>query len=294
MHSDSHYKGRFAPTPSGPLHFGSLVTALASWLDAHYHQGEWYLRIDDIDPPREQPGAADTICYQLDNFGLHWHKKIYQSQRHSAYQAAIEKLLAHQTAFYCRLSRRQLAARQYGHPGKIAAVVDDKDCAIRVIVDNQTRTYRDRFQPDYQVNLQTLGGAFVICRRDGLFAYHLACAVDDTEFGITSVIRGADLLTSTAQQQHIMRLLGQLPPSYGHTPLITAANDKLATSCGYTAINIQQSSALLYDALRCLGLAPPCSLTNATVTDILAWGIAHWPPDHPSASIDIHHLSTDT
>lgn len=285
------YRGRFAPTPSGPLHFGSLVTALGSWLDAHQQQGEWWLRIDDIDPPRQQSGAADTICRQLDAFGLGWDKKILQSQRGAHYQAAVEQLLAQGDAFYCALSRQQLADFPQGHPGKTVAVPAAPDTAIRLAVDITTRRYHDLFQPDYSANLQELGGAFVIHRRDGLFAYHLACAVDDAQLGMTHVLRGADLLASTPQQCWLLHCLRQSAPCYGHLPLVLEDGEKLGKSAGSAQLDLAQRQTLLLRAMTALGLAPPADLAQAGVADILAWGVAHWCRDTlPTAAIDIHQV----
>lgn len=272
------YRGRFAPTPSGPLHFGSLTVALASWLDARSHQGEWWLRIDDIDPPREQPGAADQICRQLEQYGLHWDKKIYQSQRLNLYQQAVNQLLTQGDAFYCALSRTDLETTyQNHHPGQRVAVTPAPNTAIRLTVPNTPITVFDHFRPPLEVNLQQLGGAFVIQRRDGLFAYHLATAVDDVEMGMTEIVRGADLLECTAHQIHIMQCLGHQPPNYDHLALIVDHGQKLAKSLGSASIGDKSNPALLIKALKAIGLTPDTTLTNAPVADILCWGIEQWP-----------------
>lgn len=285
------YRGRFAPTPSGPLHFGSLFVALASWLDARHHQGEWWLRIDDIDPPRQQAGAADIICRQLEAAGLEWDKKILQSQRSSHYLAAIEQLLDEGHAFHCRLSRKQLAAIPQGHPGKSAAVAATRNSAVRLAVDDQELQLNDLYQPSYLINLQTIGGAFVIHRRDRYFAYHLACAVDDAQLGMTHIIRGADLLATTAQQQLVMQRLGYPTPLYGHLPLIMDGKDKLAKASGAASISDMPAPLLLCKALAALGMSPPASLTKAPVTAILDWGVAHWPQaELPQTPLDINQL----
>lgn len=282
------YRGRFAPTPSGPLHFGSLVTALASWLDARAHDGEWWLRIDDIDPPRQQAGAIDRICYQLESLGLCWDKKILQSSRHQAYAAAIDTLLNSGNAFYCRLSRRQLAAFPQGHPGRSAAVSDSHNAAVRLCVCDHIQDYSDLIAPAYRVNLQARGGAFVIRRRDGLYAYHLACALDDADFGMTHVIRGADLLAATPQQCHLLASLGRSTPLYGHLPLVVENGVKLGKSLGSAAIDTRSPGQTLWRALAILGQRPPASLENATVTAILDWGVIHWEQALiPSQSIEL-------
>jgi glutamyl-Q tRNA(Asp) synthetase len=289
--SSIQYRGRFAPTPSGPLHFGSLVTALASWLDARHSQGEWWLRIDDLDPPRQQPHATDTICRQLDSFGLHWDRKVLQSSRLAVYQAAVDQLLTSSHAFYCQLSRQQLADFPHGHPGPSVAVPAGPDTAIRLVVDDSALLLHDLFQPPTHVNLQDQGGAFVIRRRDGFFAYHLACAVDDANLGMTHVLRGADLLPCTPQQQQIMRCLGKTPPLYGHLPLITRGGEKLSKSSGSASLDDLPPATQLHQALRLLGLSPPAALTNASVTAILAWGVEHWSREHlPTQPVDINNL----
>lgn len=288
MIANTHYRGRFAPTPSGSLHFGSLVTALASWLDARQQAGEWWLRIDDIDPPRELPGAADKICRQLEAFGLEWDKKLLQSHRSEAYQDAIEQLLTNAHAFYCRLSRQQLAALDNRHPGAHVAVAAAPDAAIRLAVDDVNRSHTDLIAPAYHANLQTLGGAFVIRRRDGLFAYHLACAVDDATLGITHVLRGADLMDSTPQQHWIMQCLGWQPPRYGHLPLVLDGTHKLSKSSASAALT---SEYQLWQALNALGQQPPAELAQAPVADMLDWGVAHWSRARlPSGTIDIHQV----
>ena len=170
------YRGRFAPTPSGPLHFGSLVTALAGWLDARYHGGQWLLRIDDLDPPRQQPGAVDTILRQLDAFQLHWDgEPVYQSRRSDRYQRAVDTLLAGGKAFYCTLSRKQLKALDHIHPGPAVAQPPGPDRAVRLAVPDTPLWLDDRLQGRVHADLALEGGAFVIRRRDGLFGYQLAC-----------------------------------------------------------------------------------------------------------------------
>lgn len=254
--SSPRYRGRFAPTPSGPLHLGSLVMAAASWLDARHHQGEWWLRIDDIDPPREQPGAADRIQRQLDAFALHWDGPVhFQSQRHDAYEQAVQRLLRDGHAFYCRLSRTELARYGQLHPGPAVAVPDPHDAAVRLAVASIPLCFDDRFQGRCCYHLDQQEGAFVIRRRDGLYAYQLACALDDAELGITDVVRGMDLLDSTARQLHVMHCLQLSPPRYGHLPVVLGADGtKLSKSAGAAAIDHGQARATLQQALAHLGL----------------------------------------
>ena len=273
------YRGRFAPTPSGPLHFGSLVAALASWLEARAHQGLWLVRIDDLDPPREVPGAADTILFQLEQFGLYWDGSVhYQSQRHDAYQQAIEQLLRQQDAFYCSLTRKELAALDHHHPGSAVATDASADAAIRLAVPDRQLCYQDGIQGRVCNNLHRDGGAFVIRRRDGLFGYQLACALDDADDGITHVLRGADLLDSTLRQRWLLECLGRTAPHYAHLPVVTDGRDtKLSKSGGSQALDPGRASQLLSAALHCMGLQPSTDLHGASPTTLLEWGKLHYP-----------------
>ncbi len=274
------YIGRFAPTPSGPLHFGSLVTALASWLDARYHGGRWLLRIDDLDPPRQQPGAADTILFQLEAFGLHWDGEVhYQSRRYDAYHAAVQRLLDQGQAFYCSLSRQQLAELGNIHPGPVLARPPGPDQAIRLSVPDAPRHFEDRVQGRVSGNLQEQGGAFVIRRRDGLFAYQLACALDDTDQGITDVVRGCDLLASTLRQRHVLECLQAMPPAYAHLPVVMAADGgKMSKSAGASMLDSEHPGPGLFAALASVGLTPGAELRRAPVDEQLAWARRHWHP----------------
>jgi len=274
------YRGRFAPTPSGPLHFGSLVTALAGWLDARYHGGQWLLRIDDLDPPRQQPGAVDTILWQLEAFQLHWDcAPVYQSGRNHAYQQAVDRLLVGGKAFYCTLSRKQLKALDDIHPGPVAAQPPGPDRTVRLAVPDTPRYLDDRLQGRVRADLALEGGAFVIRRRDGLFSYQLACALDDTELGITDVVRGSDLLASTLRQQWVLECLSKPAPCYAHLPVVMdPAGGKMSKSAGAAAIDSERPGPFLFAALRCVGLTPPTELRAAVATEQLAWARAHWSP----------------
>ncbi len=284
------YRGRFAPTPSGPLHFGSLTTALASWLDARYHHGEWWLRVDDIDPPRQKAEYITTICRQLETLGLVWDKRLLQHSRYEAYRAARDALLASGEAFYCDLSRRQLREMNDCHPGISVACAPAEGLNVRLAVPDQPRIYGDLFLSPYTVNLQTEGGAFVVWRRNGMVAYQLACAVDDGELGITHVIRGRDLLASTPRQQQVMHTLGLTAPTYGHLPLMVDGADKLSKSTGSADLDMTRPAALLWQALHALGQRPPADLPQS-VSAILDWGVANWSPERlPQQPVDIHQL----
>ena len=276
------YRGRFAPTPSGPLHFGSLVAALASWLDARANGGEWLVRIDDLDPPREVPGAADAILLQLEQFGLVWDGSVrYQSQHHEAYQGAVEQLLADHHAFYCTLTRKQLTALNHNHPGISAAAPGSDDASVRLAVPDSELCFDDGIQGRVCNNLHQDGGAFVIRRRDGLFGYQLACALDDANDVITHVLRGADLIDSTLRQRWLLECLGRPAPLYAHLPVVTDGRDtKLSKSGGSEALAPARASQLLSAALHCMGLQPPKDLQGAPPASLLEWGKLHYPEHH--------------
>lgn len=271
------YRGRFAPTPSGPLHLGSLLVAVASYLDARSQGGTWLVRIDDIDPPREVPGAATMQLHQLAAHGLHWdEQERYQSQRHPAYQAAVEQLLRAGHAFHCVLSRRDLTTLGGRHPGPACAVSPAPDRAVRLAVPARPIRFDDRLQGPQQLNLAEQEGPFVIRRRDGLFAYQLACALDDADDSITDVLRGVDLLSSTHRQLHVLDCLGRPRPRYGHLPvLVDHYGVKLSKSAGSAALT-SNVSANLQQTLALLGLPPPRELHGVSCPALLAWAIPRW------------------
>lgn len=273
------YRGRFAPTPSGPLHFGSLLAALASWLEARACGGEWLVRIDDLDPPREVPGAADTILFQLEQFGLEWDETVrYQSRRQAAYQDAVAQLLEQGNAFYCTLTRKQLATLNHNHPGKSVAKAASPQASVRLAVPDHELCYQDLIQGKTCNNLHQDGGAFVIRRRDGLFGYQLACALDDADDHITHVLRGADLIDSTLRQRWLLECLQRPAPHYAHLPVVTDGRDaKLSKSAGSDALDPTRASYLLGAALYCMGLPVPAELQGAAPATLLEWGRAHYP-----------------
>ena len=273
--SPERYCGRFAPTPSGPLHLGSLVTAVASWLDARQHEGQWLLRIDDIDPPREQPGAADEIQRQLNAFGLHWDgDTLFQSHHHDRYRQAIEQLLAADLAFHCSMSRTQLANMGNHHPGPVAAVSASEDTAVRLAVPDEETCFDDALYGRCCLNLESAGGAFVIRRRDGLYAYQLACAVDDCYPDITHVLRGDDLLDSTFRQLHVLTCLDKQAPRYAHLPVIKdAKGNKLSKSAGSAALDMTAPHRDMHRALTYLGISVAA---NAPPSEQLAQALPQW------------------
>ena len=216
------YIGRFAPSPTGPLHLGSLIAALASYLHAHSHNGQWLVRMEDLDPPREMPGAADSILRSLEAHGLHWHGEVmFQSQRLEAYQAALESLHSRQLVYPCDCTRARLT--------KLGGIYDghcrNRDnlqapFAWRLKVQDRSIQFDDQWQGPQKQNLALELGDYILKRKDGLFAYQLAVVVDDIKQGVNWIIRGSDLLDSSARQLYLFELLGNASVNFGHIPVI--------------------------------------------------------------------------
>lgn len=278
----SNYIGRFAPSPTGPLHMGSLYTAVASYLDARARQGQWLLRIEDLDPPREQPGATASIIRSLEAHGLLWDGDImYQSQRHAAYDAALDWLLEHHLAFYCHCSRQSLAAWPDTYPGfcRNHRQKPDYPCAIRLKADLPARPFTDRL-----MGLQTPGEVdknlfldFVIFRKDGFHAYQLAVVIDDIAQGVTHIVRGSDILDSTFRQEYLYRYLGQPLPQYLHLPLVLGHDgQKLSKQNLAPAIDDRNACSNLLQVLQWLGQPLPPAAHQSTPGALLAWAAAHW------------------
>ncbi|HSX51806.1 MAG TPA: tRNA glutamyl-Q(34) synthetase GluQRS [Cellvibrio sp.] len=289
--TNSSYIGRFAPSPSGPLHFGSLVSALASYLDAKANRGQWLVRMEDLDPPREQPGAAKAILQSLEDHGLHWDGTvIYQSQRSNAYQSCLDALLQAGLVYPCTCSRQDLTAMGGIYNGHCrnhpidSTTNDHNNIALRLklydLPDRATSElihFNDIFQGPQTQNLRTQAGDQILKRRDGFFAYQLAVVVDDIAQGITHIIRGSDLLEVTGRQLFFFDLLGATLPQFGHVPLAIQANgQKLSKQNHAKAIDGKRAGRNLWDGLAFLGQEPPAELTEASTAEVLDWGINHW------------------
>lgn len=282
------YTGRFAPSPTGPLHFGSLVSALASFLDARAHHGRWLLRIEDIDPPREVPGAAASIARQLDAHGLHWDGEIlYQSGRATQYRDALRRLAATGSLFLCDCTRERLRRLDGNYDGACRArVLTDPDressgYALRIRTgDAPVIHFTDWLHGrSLATHLERTGGDFVLRRRDGLFAYQLATAVDDAAQGISHVVRGNDLLESTPRQIFLLRALGVPVPAYGHVPVMTdSAGRKLSKQNHAPALDVARAGDNIFRALTWLGQNPPSAAAGASVAELLHWASQHWSP----------------
>jgi len=282
------YVGRFAPSPSGPLHFGSLVAALGSCLDARHHGGKWLLRIEDVDTPRTVPGAADAILATLERFGFAWDGEVvWQSRRTDAYHAALEQLKRSGAVFPCACTRREMAdsalardgSRRYPGTCRDGLPPGRSARAWRVRAEGVIR-FDDGVQGPQQEDLERDVGDYVVLRADGLFAYQLAVVVDDAAAGITHVVRGADLLDSSARQIHLQHLLGVAQPAYAHLPVATNdAGEKLSKQTLARAIEDQPPSIALVAALAFLGQNPPPELGQAALDEVWSWSRAHWRLD---------------
>ncbi|MFT5560351.1 MAG: glutamyl-Q tRNA(Asp) synthetase [Candidatus Azotimanducaceae bacterium] len=273
MQVNNTYVGRFAPSPSGPLHFGSLVAALASFLDARHHKGEWLIRIEDLDPPRELPDAPKEILHQLRCFGLHWDSEpLYQSTRLQAYEQTLENLSKQDLTYHCTCSRRSFGAI---YPGTCRGKhSQDTPHATRLQITADTICVDDIFQGRQQYQPETEIGDFIVKRKDGLIAYQLAVVVDDHYQHVTHVIRGHDLLDSTPRQLYIANLLGFNPAAYGHFPVVLGRDGhKLSKQAKAEAVPLTESTATLNRALLALG-QPVVSAPNAQ--KLLTSAIAQW------------------
>ncbi|WIE49670.1 tRNA glutamyl-Q(34) synthetase GluQRS [Pseudomonas sp. GM17] len=275
----SSYIGRFAPTPSGHLHFGSLVAALASYLDARAVGGRWLLRMEDLDPPREEPGAQAAILKALESYGFEWDgEMVRQSERHAAYAEVLNRLFNQGLAYACTCSRKQLEPYHGIYPGLCRnAGHGQEDASIRLRVPELEYRFTDRVQGEFRQHLGRDVGDFVIRRRDGLYAYQLAVVLDDAWQGVTDIVRGADLLDSTPRQLYLQELLGLPQPRYLHVPLITQPDGhKLGKSYRSPPLAADQATPLLLRALRALGQKTDSAMVHANPREVLSWGIEHW------------------
>ena len=272
------YSGRFAPSPTGPLHAGSLVAALASFLDARHHNGQWQLRIDDIDPPRAVAGSIDAITDALLAHGLRWDGPIlYQSHSSPRYDSALDKLQSSGWLFRCVCTRATLAA-----DGRCGQRCQDHNIGLETphslrvkVAPERLEGFRDRFLGEQPADTTALKD-FIVKRRDGLYAYQLAAAIDDTKPQFTHVVRGADLLESTHRQRWLQQLLGLEPPSYAHVAvLVDQAGNKLSKQTGAPPLDNSQAEKNLRQCLQHLAQpAPPSSARR--VSEILDHAAEHW------------------
>jgi len=281
------YIGRFAPSPTGSLHFGSLVAAVASYCDAKKQGGKWLLRIEDLDKPREVKGATQQIIETLAGFGFKWDDEIiYQSERNDFYEAALKNLEQRALVYPCTCSRKEIAdsAQSVGIEGAIypktclhQPLKNQKNAALRIKSPEKIFNFNDLIQGYIAQNIANEIGDFILRRSDLIFAYQLAVVVDDAAQNITHVVRGADLLLSTPRQLYLQQQLGFSHPQYAHIPIVRNAHgEKLSKQTLAKAIEVSDAKALLYAALEFLNQSPPKKLQTASIQTIWDWAIAHW------------------
>ncbi len=278
--------GRFAPSPTGPLHFGSLIAATGSYLNAKSRQGQWLVRIEDVDEPRCSDQAADDILRTLEAHGFAWDGPVwYQKSRGDRYAEALAILKQHGLVYPCACTRRQLSQAPLAidgavlYPGTCRGGLADGATARawRLRVQDAVVSFSDAIQgPQYQ-NLAREVGDFVLLRADGYFAYQLAVVVDDAEQGVTEIIRGADLLSSTARQIYLQQCLGLPTPNYGHLPVVAnGSGEKLSKQTRAPGIGIRQAGENLWSALTFLGQQPPAELRFACLSELWQWALQAW------------------
>ena len=280
------YRGRFAPSPSGPLHFGSLVAATGSFLEARTRHGEWHLRIEDVDAQRCSKAAGGEILRALEACGFAWDGDvIWQSRRTQAYVAALETLRAAGRVFPCACTRRELADSTLAPDG---AAIYPGTCRQGLPPGRAGRTWRlavgearvafdDAIQGRIVSDLASEAGDFILLRADKLFAYQLAVVVDDADAEITDIVRGADLLASTARQIFLQQCLGLPTPKYAHLPVVVnAAGKKLSKQTRAAPVDVSRPGTAVYAALEFLGQRPPPELAGAPVHELWNWARANW------------------
>lgn len=292
---EPEYRGRFAPSPTGSLHFGSLIAAVGSYLEAKNHCGIWLVRIEDLDVPRCVSGAADDILRTLEAFGLHWDEAVlYQSQRATAYEEALQQLKSGGAAYPCACTRKEIAdSALHGiegpvYPGTcrggIPAGREGRAWRVRSDLNSLPFTPRpspvafsDALQGRITQAIESEIGDFVVKRADGQFAYQLAVVVDDAFQGVTHVVRGSDLLVSTPRQICLQQLLGLTTPAYTHLPTaVNARGEKLSKQTLAPPSDPSKPVATLLCALDFLRQEPPAELSGYDLDSVLGWAIAHW------------------
>lgn len=273
--------GRFAPSPTGPLHLGSLYTALGSFIAARSQQGRWLLRIDDLDTPRNVKGADSLILSTLETFGLHWDGEVaYQSQSLDTYHEFLHQLTEKNQLYPCVCSRKILGDAEI-YPGTCRHLLAPPapPYALRIKIGQCTICFEDMLQGRHSHNMATQHGDFILKRKDGIIAYQFAVVVDDYLQKINQVVRGADLLDVTPRQIYLQQLLGFAVPCYTHLPVIVDKDgNKLSKQTKAQAVDLNAPQQTLFLLLQLLKQNPPAELQDATIPEQLAWAIAHWQP----------------
>ena len=288
----ARYRGRFAPSPTGPLHFGSLVAAIASYLQALVNDGEWLLRIENIDPPREVEGATAAIVRSLQAHGFEWHGDIlYQHEHDHRFNDVVSMLLERGQAYPCNCTREQVRTSARSgkagpiYPGTCAARTAPLDAAtpvaIRVRTSGANLTFTDLLQGHNDCEVEKEIGDFIVRRKDGLIGYNLAVVVDDHDQRITEIVRGADLLDFTPAQIHLQRVLGFETPGYMHVPVVLNRDGKkLSKQTGALALSDSRAARNLVEGLDLLAQQPSANLASASLDDIWDWARHHWRPEN--------------
>ncbi len=271
------YIGRFAPSPSGPLHFGSLIAALGSYFQAKSLNGSWLVRMEDLDPPREMAGAAKQILLALEAYELLWDGEVvYQSQRHHAYQEQLNNWLSTGQAYFCQCSRKQIKQAGGYYQGNCRYLNKDSG-AVRLKMEHPVYQFNDIKHGTIAIPPQLAEEDFIVKRRDGLFAYNLAVVLDDIAQSVTEIVRGSDLIEPTGRQISLYKTLGQTPVSYLHLPLaMDNKGNKLSKQNHAQAIDINNPIPTLIQAMLFLGFDIPKGIQYGSISDILAWGCANW------------------
>jgi glutamyl-Q tRNA(Asp) synthetase len=281
--------GRFAPSPTGPLHLGSLYTALASFLEARSQQGLWRLRIDDLDTPRNVKGSAETILKTLETFGLCWDGEVfYQSQHVDVYADIINDLQRNKLIYPCTCSRKTLTTTDRRHalldiyPGTCRDYPTFPDCpyALRIKIDSRIIEFQDELQGLISHNLAVQDGDFIVKRKDLIIAYQFAVVIDDNLQQVNHIVRGFDLLEATPKQIYLQQLLGLSIPRYMHVPIIVDRRGfKLSKQTRALAVDLTTPNRVIFKLLNLLKQNPPIELQFAPVNELLSWAIKHWNPD---------------
>ncbi len=278
------YKGRFAPSPTGAVHFGTLVAAVGSYLQARNNNGEWLIRMEDVDVTRKVAGSDAEILRTLEAFGFEWQSEIlYQSKQTRYYESALQQLMSQALIFPCTCSRKRLNKTDSDlYPGtcRSKSLPEKNEHALRILVNGTNIEFTDGIMGKQSQNIKQQCGDFVIKRRDGLFAYQLAVVVDDAMQGINEIVRGADLLGVTPRQIYLQQLLGYATPAYCHLPLaVDDAGNKVSKSEGTATVDVKDKEKLLCHALQFLGQKPAIDLHKSNVNDIWKWAVANWNID---------------
>ena len=279
------YRGRFAPSPSGHLHFGSLLAATASYLQARKHNGEWWVRIEDIDPPREVKGASQLIIETLKDYGFNWDSLSYQSERLDIYQQYTDSLLQNEQAYYCGCSRKEIIQNNKDnnqsatfYPGTCRDGLLGKTArSIRIKIAKSEITIDDAIQGVHALNLNKSLGDFIVKRADGLFSYQLAVAIDDSLQNMTQIVRGYDLHESSFSQKYIQQTLDLNQPTYAHIPVaVSHSGKKLCKQHAAKSIATEHPQTVLWQALQCLNQQPPPQLKTQNITQLWKWSFENW------------------